>query len=84
MQNSGYRPRPILVVVRRELFHNRGRNSESAPLAQGFSEIVYPGELEARNDAKNRVTGLILPDDTIADLRKTGAENGVSAEQIWS
>jgi len=57
---------------------------KSAPLAQGFSEIVYPGELEARNDAKNRVTGLILPDDTIADLRKTGAENGVSAEQIWS
>lgn len=57
---------------------------KSVPLAQGFTEIVYPGELEARNNAKNRAEGLILPDDTIADLRKTGELYGVSADHIWS
>ncbi len=25
---------------------------KAVPLAQGFDEVVYPGELEARNDAK--------------------------------
>jgi LDH2 family malate/lactate/ureidoglycolate dehydrogenase len=43
---------------------------KSVPLAQGFDEIVYPGELEARNDARNRAEGLLLPDDTRADLQK--------------
>jgi LDH2 family malate/lactate/ureidoglycolate dehydrogenase len=52
---------------------------KSVPLAKGFDEVVYPGELEARNDAKNRREGILLPDDTIADLvdlaRKTGTES---------
>ena len=52
---------------------------KSVPLAQGFDEIVYPGELEARNEAKHRAEGLTLPDDTIADLRKTAALYGISA-----
>jgi LDH2 family malate/lactate/ureidoglycolate dehydrogenase len=43
---------------------------KSVPLAQGFEEIVYPGELEARNDARNRAEGLLLPDDTRSDLRE--------------
>ena len=47
---------------------------KSVPLAQGFDEVVYPGEIEARNDARNRVAGLHLPEDTLADLRKLGAE----------
>jgi LDH2 family malate/lactate/ureidoglycolate dehydrogenase len=42
---------------------------KAVPLAQGFEEIVYPGELEARNDARNRAEGLLLPDDTRSDLR---------------
>ena len=57
---------------------------KSVPLAKGFDEVVYPGELEARNDAKNRAAGLVLPSDTIADLVATGAFYGVSAEQILS
>lgn len=57
---------------------------KSVPLAQGFTEIVYPGELEARSDVKGRVEGLILPDDTVTDLRKTGELYGVSADRIWS
>jgi LDH2 family malate/lactate/ureidoglycolate dehydrogenase len=43
---------------------------KAVPLAQGFDEIVYPGEIEARNDARNRAQGLILPDDTLDNLRQ--------------
>jgi len=52
---------------------------KSVPLAQGFDEIVYPGELEARSETKNRAEGLQLPADTLADLQKLAAEFGVPA-----
>jgi LDH2 family malate/lactate/ureidoglycolate dehydrogenase len=39
---------------------------KSVPLAEGFDEVVYPGELEARHDAANRRSGLKLPHDTLA------------------
>jgi LDH2 family malate/lactate/ureidoglycolate dehydrogenase len=47
------------------------------PLAQGFDEVFYPGEIETRNDVKNRREGLLLPDDTLTDLKKVAAEYGV-------
>ena len=47
---------------------------KSVPLAQGFEEVVYPGELEARNDAANRRDGLQLPADTLADLARLADE----------
>ena len=50
---------------------------KSVPLAQGFDEIVYPGELEARNNARNRAEGLLLPDDTRADLRELAKAFGL-------
>jgi LDH2 family malate/lactate/ureidoglycolate dehydrogenase len=50
---------------------------KSVPLAQGFSEVFYPGEIEARNDVKNRQQGLVLPDDTLADLKKVAIEYGL-------
>ncbi len=50
---------------------------KSAPLAQGASEIFYPGEIEARNDARHRRDGLLLPDDTLADLGMLAAELGL-------
>ena len=49
------------------------------PLAQGFDEVFYPGELEARNDAENRRRGIDLPDDTLADLVRLAGETGLSA-----
>jgi len=52
---------------------------KSAPLAQGAAEILYPGEIEARNDAKHRNEGLLLPGDVLADLRKLAAEMGIVA-----
>jgi LDH2 family malate/lactate/ureidoglycolate dehydrogenase len=47
---------------------------KSVPLAQGHDEIFYPGEIEARNEIKNRRDGLLLPEDTLADLAKVAAE----------
>jgi LDH2 family malate/lactate/ureidoglycolate dehydrogenase len=46
----------------------------AVPLAKGFDEIVYPGELEARNDTRHREEGLALPEDTLVDLRKLAKE----------
>ena len=57
---------------------------KSVPLAQGFEEIVYPGEIEARNDVRNRADGLLLPQDTIADLQKLGQQTGVSTQSLFS
>jgi LDH2 family malate/lactate/ureidoglycolate dehydrogenase len=52
---------------------------KSVPLAQGFDEILYPGELEARSETKNRAEGLLLPADTLTDLQKLAGEFGVPA-----
>lgn len=50
---------------------------KAVPLAQGHDEVVYPGEIEARNDARHRVDGILLPDDTLADLKKLGDARGI-------
>jgi LDH2 family malate/lactate/ureidoglycolate dehydrogenase len=52
---------------------------KSAPLAQGTEEIFYPGEIESRNDARQRAAGIELPDDTFADLAAAGAAMGARA-----
>ena len=51
---------------------------KGAPLAEGFDEIFYPGEIEAKNDAMNRKDGLLLPEDTLRDLSKLANEFGLS------
>lgn len=53
---------------------------KAVPRAQGFDEIFYPGEIEARNDARNRREGLRLPDDTIADLQRIARETGLESQ----
>jgi len=52
---------------------------KAVPLAQGFDEVVYPGEIEARNEKRNRAEGLHLPDDTLADLRKLAKSYGLES-----
>jgi LDH2 family malate/lactate/ureidoglycolate dehydrogenase len=47
---------------------------KSTPRAQGFDEVFYPGEIEARNDERNRRDGVTLPDDTVTDLRRIARE----------
>jgi LDH2 family malate/lactate/ureidoglycolate dehydrogenase len=53
---------------------------KAVPTAQGVDEVFYPGEIEARNDAKNREEGLLLPEDTLTDLRRIAKETGLEAE----
>jgi len=53
---------------------------KAVPLAKGFEEVLYPGELEARNEVRNREQGLQLPQDTLADLRREAAATGLAAE----
>jgi LDH2 family malate/lactate/ureidoglycolate dehydrogenase len=50
---------------------------KSVPLAKGFDEVFYPGEMEARNNIRNRAQGIQFPDDTIADLKRIAAETGL-------
>jgi LDH2 family malate/lactate/ureidoglycolate dehydrogenase len=53
---------------------------KSVPLAKGHDEVFYPGEIEARNDAKHRREGLTLPEDTRADLARIAAAAGVALD----
>ena len=50
-----------------------------APRAKGTDRILYPGELEAANDARFREEGLTLPEDTLADLAKLAGALGMAA-----
>ena len=50
---------------------------KAVPLAQGFEEIFYPGEIEARNEVKHRIEGLTLPADTLSDLARVADELGL-------
>lgn len=52
---------------------------KSVPLAEGFNEVFYPGELEARNDIRNREQGLQLPGDTLDDLRQFAHATGLAS-----
>jgi LDH2 family malate/lactate/ureidoglycolate dehydrogenase len=57
---------------------------KSVPLAKGFDEVFYPGELEARNEGLNRQEGLLLPEDTLADLTKIAREQGLESRLPFS
>jgi LDH2 family malate/lactate/ureidoglycolate dehydrogenase len=49
----------------------------SVPVAPGHEGVFYPGELEARNDLRNRAEGLSLPQDTLSDLEKVAELAGM-------
>jgi len=57
---------------------------KSVPLAKGYDEVFYPGEMEANNDLKNRRDGLALPADTIADLERIAGETGIPLDILKS
>jgi LDH2 family malate/lactate/ureidoglycolate dehydrogenase len=50
---------------------------KAVPLAQGHDEVFYPGEIEARNEERNRKAGLVLPDDTLTDLAAAAREMNI-------
>ena len=49
---------------------------KSQPLAQGFSEIFLPGEMEARAHQRQLAEGIALPADTWGELLKLAGETG--------
>ena len=53
---------------------------KAVPLAKGFDEVFYPGEIEARNDVRHRRDGLHFPDDTLADLTRIAKETGLESK----
>jgi LDH2 family malate/lactate/ureidoglycolate dehydrogenase len=53
---------------------------KSVPRAQGFDEVFYPGEIEARNNERNHRDGIEFPQDTLADLRRIAKETGLDAK----
>ena len=56
------------------------RDIKETPRAAGVDEIFYPGEPEARSDARCRAHGLSIPEPTLASLREHGAELGIAAD----
>jgi uncharacterized oxidoreductase len=50
---------------------------KSAPLAQGATEILIPGEPEARLEAERRRQGIPIEDQTWSQIETTAAELGV-------
>lgn len=56
------------------------REIKSVPTAEGHDEVFYPGEIEANNDLRYRREGLLLPEDTLADLRRIARESGLNSE----
>ena len=57
---------------------------KSVPLAQDFSEVLHPGEIEARNDARRCAEGLAPPEDARADLVTFADEFGLRAQLPFS
>jgi LDH2 family malate/lactate/ureidoglycolate dehydrogenase len=51
---------------------------KSVPPARGVNEIFFPGELEARAKAQNAARGLMLPTQTVEDLRNLGGKTDVA------
>jgi len=56
---------------------------KAVPLADGFEEVFYPGEIEARNEARHLRDGLDVPTKSLRDLAEAAARLGVPAPQDW-
>jgi uncharacterized oxidoreductase len=51
---------------------------KDTPLADGFDEILYPGELETRLGAQRRAEGISIDDSAWGDLQALAAEVGAT------
>lgn len=51
---------------------------KGGPRAAGVEEIFYPGEPEALADQRNRREGLVIPDDTLAELDAAARDLGIA------
>jgi LDH2 family malate/lactate/ureidoglycolate dehydrogenase len=51
---------------------------KGVPLARGFDEVFYPGEVEDRAEAANLAAGgVVLAAESVAELRRLGEETGI-------
>jgi LDH2 family malate/lactate/ureidoglycolate dehydrogenase len=51
---------------------------KAVPRAEGFDEIYYPGEPEARAERRGRREGIVLPAKTVADLGSLADDLGLA------
>ncbi|WP_299625936.1 Ldh family oxidoreductase [Pelagibius sp.] len=51
---------------------------KAVPRAPGVKEIHYPGELEARAEERQRRHGVVIPEDTLAELDAAARELGIA------
>ncbi|WP_409304725.1 Ldh family oxidoreductase [Peribacillus sp. SCS-155] len=78
--------RPDLFVTKEEFvdrmdtFVNRAKNQ---PLAQGFDEILIPGEPEERNTIKRLETGIPLTQEVIQSLCEEGERQGYNISMLF-
>jgi LDH2 family malate/lactate/ureidoglycolate dehydrogenase len=70
---DAFGPRPIFEARMEQVI----TEVKAVPLAPGFDEILYPGELEARNEARHARDGLELPQKTMAGLQTEAQRLGV-------
>ncbi|WP_137176903.1 Ldh family oxidoreductase [Roseomonas sp. AR75] len=56
---------------------------KAVPRAEGFDEVFYPGEIEARNEARHLREGLDLPRKSLDGLLAAGARHGVAGPESW-
>jgi LDH2 family malate/lactate/ureidoglycolate dehydrogenase len=56
---------------------------KAVPLADGFEEVFYPGEIEARNEARGLRDGLDLPEKSLGDLEVAAAKLGILPPMKW-
>jgi LDH2 family malate/lactate/ureidoglycolate dehydrogenase len=54
--------------------------TKSVPLAEGVTEIFYPGEIEDRAEARGRREGVVLPRKTVDELRELGDRCGAATD----
>jgi len=58
------------------------KSVKSTPTAEGFNEILIPGEPERREEKKRSQAGIPIPDNAWDALRKTCRDYGLDAESF--
>lgn len=51
---------------------------KNVPVAPGHKQVYYPGEMETQADEENRARGLLLAEETLADLARIARETGIA------
>jgi LDH2 family malate/lactate/ureidoglycolate dehydrogenase len=83
-QNTGH----VFIAVKADMFVSRAafddrmgeldQRAKSMPTAQGFAEILSPGEPEARREAEHRAKGIPLTPNVVAALQAEAATAAVA------